>query len=167
MNPPKAKILVIDDEPDMLTLLREALEVRGHQVITASAAMAGLNEARRHLPDLVLLDVMLGDMDGFTVCEILRSQPSTARTPVIMMTAMLGEMARLNSFAAGAFDFVGKPVSPREVVARVEAMLARQAERAGGAVGADEVENSGPAGQGVQGVDRWDDGRDSISRITA
>lgn len=164
MNPAKAKILVIDDEPDMLLLLREALEARGHEVVTASAAMAGLNEARRHLPDLVLLDVMLGDMDGFTACEILRSQPSTARTPVIMMTAMLGEMARLNSFAAGAFDFVGKPVSPREVVTRVEAMLARQAERANGMLEGDEP---GIGGQPGQGGDGWGSGRDFISRITA
>ena len=120
----KGKILIVDDEPDMLTLLREALEMRGHEVFTAATAMSGLNEARRHLPDVVLLDVLLGDMDGFSACEILRSQPSTARTPVIIMTAMAGEMVRFNSFAAGAIEFVGKPVSPRDVVARVESMLA-------------------------------------------
>jgi DNA-binding response OmpR family regulator len=120
----KGRILIVDDEPDMLALLREALEMRGHEVFTANAAMSGLNEARRHLPDVVLLDVLLGDMDGLSACEILRSQPSTARTPVIIMTAMVGEMVRFNSFAAGAIDFVGKPISPRDVVMRIESMLA-------------------------------------------
>ena len=118
----KGRILIVDDEPDMLVLLREALEQRGHEVFTAVSAMTGLNEARRHLPDVVILDIMLGDMDGFSACEILRRQPSTART-VILMTALAGEMARLNSFAAGAMDFVQKPVSPRQMVARVESML--------------------------------------------
>jgi two-component system alkaline phosphatase synthesis response regulator PhoP len=118
------KILIIDDEPDMLALLQEALEQRGHQVFTAGSGIHGLNQARRRLPDVVLLDVLLGDMDGYSVCEILRSQPSTARTPVILMTALAGEMARLHGFESGAIDYVAKPVRPRDVIQRIEAVLA-------------------------------------------
>jgi DNA-binding response OmpR family regulator len=117
------KILIIDDEPEMVALLQGALEQRGHQVITATNGMTGLNQARRRLPDVVLLDVLLGDMDGYSVCEILRSQPSTAGTPVILMTALAGEMARLHGFESGAIDYVAKPVRPRDVVRRIEHVL--------------------------------------------
>ena len=107
----------------MLALLQAALEQRGHQVITAPDGITGLNQARRRLPDVVLLDVLLGDMDGYSVCEILRSQPSTAKTPVILMTALAGEMARLHGFESGAIDYVAKPVRPRDVVQRIESVL--------------------------------------------
>jgi two-component system alkaline phosphatase synthesis response regulator PhoP len=117
------KILIIDDEPEMVALLQEALEKRGHQVITAGNGINGLNQARRRLPDVVLLDVLLGDMDGYSVCEILRSQPSTAKTPVILMTALAGEMARLHGFESGAIDYVAKPVRPRDVIQRIESVL--------------------------------------------
>lgn len=120
----KRRILVVDDEPDIRELLREVLGNHGHDVVTADTAMSGLNEARRYLPDLVLLDVMLGDMDGFSVCEILHTQPSTHGIPVIMMTAMAGEMARFNSFASGALGFISKPLSPRDLLARVDSFLA-------------------------------------------
>lgn len=119
-----ATVLIIEDEPDMRVLLQEMLEQRGYAVVTAPTGLAGLNQARSLLPDVVLLDVLLGDMDGFSVCEILHRQPSTARTPVILMTAMAGEMARLNGFASGAVDFVTKPLTPRELVRKVEAILA-------------------------------------------
>ena len=118
------KILIIDDEPDMLALLQEVLEQRGHQVITAQSGLTGLNQARRRLPDIVLLDVLLGDMDGYSVCEILRSQPSTANTPVILMTALAGEMARFHGFESGAIGYVSKPVRPRDVIQRIEMVLA-------------------------------------------
>jgi DNA-binding response OmpR family regulator len=117
-------VLIIEDEPDMRVLLREMLEQRGYAVITAESGLAGLNQARSRLPDVILLDVVLGDMDGFSVCEILQRQASTARTPVILMTAMAGEMARLNGFASGAVDFLTKPLTPRELVHKVEAALA-------------------------------------------
>ena len=116
-------ILIIDDEPDMLALLQEVFEQRGHRVITAQTGLAGLNQARRRLPDAILLDVVLSDMDGYSVCEILRSQPSTAKIPVILMTALAGEIPRLHGFESGAVDYVAKPVSPREVTQRVEAVL--------------------------------------------
>jgi DNA-binding response OmpR family regulator len=137
-----SKILIIDDEPEMLALLQEALERRGHQVITAQNGLAGLNQARRRLPDLVLLDVLLGDMDGYSVCEILRSQPSTANTPVILMTALAGEMARLHGFESGAIDYVSKPVHLRDVVRRIESALSTHSTRlsASGICG----ETSGP-----------------------
>lgn len=123
---PPGRILVIDDEPDLLVLLQDALGRRGYVVLTAESGLAGLNLARRELPDLILLDVILGDMDGFSVCELLRIQPSTARTPIIMMTALAGELARFNGFEAGAIDYVTKPINLRDVAERVAAALSTQ-----------------------------------------
>jgi DNA-binding response OmpR family regulator len=82
-----------------------------------------LLKARRFHPDLVVLDVMMEGMDGLSVCEVLRTQPSTKSIPVIMVTAAAGEIARLNSLAAGAADFLTKPFSPQELVRRIGRVL--------------------------------------------
>lgn len=124
-----AKILVVDNEPDLVELLNVTLTRHGHHIFSASTGLDALHQARRHLPDLILLDLMLDDMDGFSVCEVLRSQPSTRGTPVIIMSALAGEMARLKSYHAGAVDFLGKPFRLHEVVGRVAALLQAQAER--------------------------------------
>jgi CheY-like chemotaxis protein len=118
-----AKILVVDDEPDVVELIRFHLEAQGHQVITASNGFDAITQARRHAPDLVILDVMMEGVDGLSVCEILRAQPATRGTPVIIVTAAVGEMARLNSYAAGATDFVTKPFSPQELVRKAGRIL--------------------------------------------
>jgi DNA-binding response OmpR family regulator len=101
-----AKILVVDDEQDMIELLAYNLEQNGYEVLTATTGLEALNKARRHLPDLILLDLMLDGIDGYTVCEILRSQPSTATVPVLIVTALGGQMARFNGLASGANDFI-------------------------------------------------------------
>jgi len=118
-----AKILVVDDEPDVIELLAYNLTKRGYTVLTAVNGLEALNKARRELPDLILLDLMLEGIDGFSVCEILRHQPSTATVPVIMITALAGQIARANGLAAGANDFVCKPFSPHELIARIEGQL--------------------------------------------
>jgi len=88
-----------------------------------------LNKARRFLPDLVVLDLMLDGIDGFSVCEILRAQPSIGRVPVLVVTALGGQIAKLNALAVGADDFLSKPFSPQELIRRVREILDARALR--------------------------------------
>ena len=113
----------MDDEPDVVELVGFNLRARGYEVISAYDGLDALRKARRFQPDLVVLDVMMDGMDGLSVCEILHAQPSTRTTPVIIVTAAAGEIARLNSFAAGAADFMTKPFSPQELVRKVGRIL--------------------------------------------
>ena len=119
----RAKILVVDDEPDVVELIGYNLRVHDYEVISAHNGLEGLLKARRFHPDLIILDVMMDGMDGLSVCECLRSQPATKSIPVIIVTAAAGEMARLNSLAAGAAEFLCKPFSPRDLLARVARLL--------------------------------------------
>jgi DNA-binding response OmpR family regulator len=124
-----ATILVMDDEQDFLDLIGYQLKGGGFEVITADNGMTGLNMARRHLPDVILLDLQLPDIDGFSVCEILRKQPSTMTIPVVLVTAMAGEIIRANGVASGADHFLPKPIVCGAVCACVQRILrARQAE---------------------------------------
>ena len=118
-----SRILIVDDEEDMIELLHYHLVRRGHRVLKAKGGIDGLRQARLSLPDLILLDLRLEDLDGLTVCEILRRQPSTRAVPVIMMTAVRGQIARLNGLAAGANDFVTKPIQIENLLQRIDAAL--------------------------------------------
>ena len=113
------QILVVDNEPDVLNLVTSHLQSAGYAVSTATNGTSALHVARSVLPDLILLDLMMEDMDGFTVCEILRCQPSTAQIPVVMLTAMPGQLARLNGLASGAVDYLMKPISRESLLTRV------------------------------------------------
>ena len=117
------KVLVVDDEADIVELVRYNLEMDGHELFCARNGMEALNQARKHLPDVILLDLMLPDMDGFSICEILRCQPSTANIPVIMLTAMAGEMPRLHGFEVGASDYCLKPIRVRDLRERVRSVI--------------------------------------------
>jgi len=117
------RILVVDDEPDVVELIGFNLRSRGYEVISASNGLEALLKTRRFHPDLVVLDVMMDGMDGLSVCEILRTQPATRSMPVIIVTAAAGEMAKLNSFSAGATDFMTKPFSPQDLVRKVGRLL--------------------------------------------
>lgn len=125
-----ARVLVVDDEPDAVELMTASLEGAGYEVLSAADGMQALHQARSRLPDLILLDLMLPDIDGFSVCEILRCQPSTNHIPIILLTALAGEMPRLHGFEIGALDYCVKPVGVRDLVKRVEAALATAAARA-------------------------------------
>jgi len=120
------KILVVDDEQDMVELLRFNLVTRGYQVIPANNGLDALHLARRHLPDLIMLDLMMEGIDGYTVCEILREQPSTKHIPIIVLTAAIGQITRCNCLAAGADDYLTKPFSAQDLLRRVEGVLASQ-----------------------------------------
>ena len=120
-------ILVIDDEPDILELVRFSLTQEGFSVETAATAGEGLACVANRLPDLVVLDLMLPDMPGTEVCRRLRSQTETAQLPVLMLTARGEEVDRVVGFELGADDYVTKPFSARELALRVKAVLRRSA----------------------------------------
>lgn len=115
-------ILVIDDEPKIAEICRDYLVAAGFGVITASDGPQGLAAARRERPDLIVLDLMLPGMDGLDVCRELRREGST---PVIMLTARVEESDKLVGLELGADDYLTKPFSPRELVARVRTVLRR------------------------------------------
>ena len=106
----KPRVLVVDDEPDFVQLLEYNLLQQGFEVFTASNGIEALHQARRVLPDVVLLDLMLPDIDGFSVFEILRLQPSTAVTPIIVISALNGPTVNGRSIELGADCFLRKPV---------------------------------------------------------
>ncbi len=119
-------ILVVDDEPHIIEVVRDYLKQAGYRVLTAHDGRTALTIARHEQPDLVVLDLMLpGGIDGLDVCRSLRQDPVLADVPIIMLTARIEETDRLIGLELGADDYVTKPFSPREVVARVRAVLRR------------------------------------------
>src|SRR4051812_28441151 len=121
----KGTILIIDDEKDLIELVRFNLDKEGYDVISASDGQTGLEIAQRHKLDLIVLDLMMPGMEGLEVCRRLRSDPRTGRIPVIMLTAKATEADRIVGLEMGADDYITKPFSPRELVARVKAILRR------------------------------------------
>jgi DNA-binding response OmpR family regulator len=118
-------VLVVEDSPDIADLVRHYLERAGHRVERLATGTDVLPAARRAPPDLVILDLMLPGLDGLLVCQALRMEPATAAIPVIMLTARDEEADRIRGLELGADDYVTKPFSPRELVARVAALLRR------------------------------------------
>lgn len=119
------KILVVEDEADIRELLRYSLVQEGYAVEEAGDGAEALDRVTRRAPDLVMLDLMLPRMSGLELCRRLRANPETARLPVIVVTAKSAEVDRVLGLEMGADDYVVKPFSPREVVARVKALLRR------------------------------------------
>ena len=124
------RILVIDDEPDLLELGRVNLEKSGFEVDTALSGREALATARRAPPDLIVLDLMLPDVPGTEICRTIRSDPSISSLPIIMLTAKSDEVDRVVGFELGADDYVTKPFSPRELTLRVRAVLRRRSDGA-------------------------------------
>lgn len=120
-----AKILVVDDEPDALELVRFNLKNAGFEVVTAADGAQAVKKARALLPDLILLDIMLPEVDGMEACKLLRRDPATTAIPIVMLTAKAAEIDRVLGLELGADDYVTKPFSPRELVLRVKAVLRR------------------------------------------
>lgn len=116
------RILVVDDEERMIRFIRLNLEHDGFRVVEANNGMQAINKVRSNLPDLVLLDIMMPDLDGFEVLKIIRE---TSTVPVIMLTAKGEENDRVRGLELGADDYITKPFSPRELVSRVKAVLRR------------------------------------------
>jgi DNA-binding response OmpR family regulator len=116
------KILLVDDEPEILEICRDYLKASGYDVITAKDGVQGLSLARREKPDLIVLDLMLPEMDGLDVCRTIRRE---SNVPIIMLTARVEETDKLVGLELGADDYMTKPFSPRELVARVRVVLRR------------------------------------------
>jgi DNA-binding response OmpR family regulator len=135
VSTPKKTILVVDDEPHIVMGLRDALEFEGFRVVAASKGREGIAVAKAEVPDAVVLDLMLPDMNGYAVCEELRR--FNAFVPIIMLTARSQETDKIRGLDAGADDYVTKPFSVGELIARIRAIF-RRATRAG--VSADLVE---------------------------
>jgi len=120
------RILVVDDEPDLLELVRLNLRQAGYEVVTAETGREALECLRRSQPELLVLDLMLPDLSGTEVCREVRSDPETSSLPIIMLTAKADEVDRVVGLELGADDYVTKPFSPRELVLRVRAVLRRR-----------------------------------------
>jgi two-component system phosphate regulon response regulator PhoB len=123
----RPSILVIEDEPDILELVRYNLAKDGYAVVGADTGEAGLAEVRAQIPDLILLDLMLPGIDGFEVCRTLRTEPRTSAVPVVILTARGEESDIVAGLELGADDYIVKPFSPRVLAARVAAVLRRRA----------------------------------------
>lgn len=119
------KILVVEDEPDISKLVSYNLTQERFRVITAEDGEQALKVIQRERPHLVVLDLMLPGLSGMEVCKILRNRPDTAKLPILMLTAKAGEADRVVGLEMGADDYLAKPFSPREMVARVRAILRR------------------------------------------
>ena len=125
-----AKILVIDDETDFIELIQYHLRKTGFEVLAAETGTHGLALVRRHAPDLVLLDMALPDVDGLSICEIIRRDSATARIPIALVTAMSGEIPRANALESGADHFLPKPFTRETLCDCVQkALRVRDAER--------------------------------------
>lgn len=123
MEPQQAKILVVDDIAQNVKLLADLLAVKGYAVATASSGVEALAKVASEAPDLVLLDVMMPGMSGYDVCRQLRAQPATALLPIVLCTSLDPQQERINGIAAGADDFLGKPINQPELFARVASLL--------------------------------------------
>ncbi len=119
----KPKILIVDDEPDAVEMIEFNLKSNGFEVVSAADGEEALTKARAVLPDLILLDVMLPEVDGMEVCKILRRDTRTSGIPIIMLTAKAAEIDRVLGLELGADDYVTKPFSIRELILRVKRLL--------------------------------------------
>ncbi len=119
------KILIVDDEPDVVELVEYNLKNAGFDVIKSADGNEALKKIQNENPDLILLDIMLPNIDGFEICKILKRNPDTSAIPIIMLTAKAAEVDKIVGFELGADDYITKPFSPRELVLRVKTLLKR------------------------------------------
>jgi phosphate regulon transcriptional regulator PhoB len=125
----KEKILIVEDEKDIVKMLEYNLQKEGFKTLSARDGEDALDTANKEQPDLVILDLMLPGMDGLEVCKALKSGAKTARIPIIMLTAKAQESDKVIGLELGADDYMIKPFSPRELVARIKAVLRRMTEK--------------------------------------
>ncbi len=125
----KEQILAVDDEEDILELVRFNLVREGYKVVCAASGSDALKSARTHLPDLIVLDLMLPDMDGLEITKILKNDPKTKTIPIVMLTAKGEEADIVTGLELGADDYITKPFSPRILIARIRAVLRRKHEK--------------------------------------
>ncbi len=122
----KERVLVVEDEPELIELIEVNLKAAGYDVLAASTGKDGLQLARQTTPALIVLDVMLPELDGLEVCKSLRRDPATSGIPIMMLTARATEIDRVLGLELGADDYVTKPFSTRELVLRVKNLIRRK-----------------------------------------
>ena len=122
-TPPKARILVVDDEPDLIAVLRMGLQMEGFEVLEAGDGAAGLERAQTDKPDLIVLDLMLPKMDGYQVCRNLKFDSRYKSLPIFILSARPGEQDRRLALEMGADDFIRKPYDLKELVGKIRARL--------------------------------------------
>lgn len=121
----RAKILIADDEPDILEIIEYNLTKEGYEVITAKDGQQALDKARAEQPALIILDIMMPMKTGIEVCNILRSQPEFNDTLIVMLTALSDETSHIKGLDSGADDYISKPISPKVLVSRINALFRR------------------------------------------
>jgi len=119
------KILLVDDEPDILEIVGYNLSSEGYQVITAENGLIGVEKAIKHKPQLIILDVMMPEMDGIEACEKLRAIPELSETVITFLTARGEDYSQVAGFDAGADDYITKPIKPKLLLSKVKALLRR------------------------------------------
>ena len=119
------KILIVDDEPDVADLVAYHLRAKGYQVETVNDPTASIGAARSFLPDLLILDIMMPDLNGMQICRIIRADPRLQQVPIIFLTAKAEENDRISGFETGCDDYICKPFSTKELVLRVQSILRR------------------------------------------
>ena len=119
----KKRILIVEDHSELRELIRLRFKDEGYAVATATNGIDAVRKTRSLMPDLILLDVMLPELDGFMVCELLRRDKATKRIPVIMVTGLEGQVPRCAGIESGATEFVTKPVTPADLISRVNHLL--------------------------------------------
>ncbi|MBJ6369123.1 response regulator transcription factor [Snuella sedimenti] len=119
------KILLVDDEPDILEIVGYNLSNEGYQVITAENGHEGVKKAKKELPHLIILDVMMPEMDGIEACELIRKHPELKHSIVTFLTARGEDYSQVAGFDAGADDYITKPIKPKVLVSKVKALLRR------------------------------------------
>jgi len=125
MNKKDIKILLVDDEPDILEIVGYNLSQEGYQIITASNGAEGVNKAKAKKPQLIILDVMMPEMDGIEACEQIRKIPDLKNTIITFLTARGEDYSQVAGFDAGADDYITKPIKPKVLVSKVKALLRR------------------------------------------
>ncbi|MBY0543443.1 MAG: response regulator transcription factor [Sphingobacteriaceae bacterium] len=125
MSVAKQKILIVDDEPDILELIEYNLKKEGYQVFLASNGQEGISVAKKVQPDLIVLDIMMPKMDGIEACRLMRAIPEFKKTFMVFLTARSEEYSEIAGFNVGADDYIAKPIKPRALVSRINAILRR------------------------------------------
>jgi two-component system alkaline phosphatase synthesis response regulator PhoP len=125
MNKKDIKILLVDDEPDILEIVGYNLSNEGYQVITAENGLEGVKKAKKERPHLIILDVMMPEMDGIEACEIIRKNPDLKDILITFLTARGEDYSQVAGFDAGADDYITKPIKPKVLVSKVKALLRR------------------------------------------
>lgn len=125
MNITKHTILVVDDEPDIRELIEYNLKKEGYQIFTATNGKEAISQAKKNVPDLIVLDIMMPEMDGIEACRLMRAMPEFRNTFMVFLTARSEEYSEIAGFNVGADDYIAKPIKPRALVSRINAILRR------------------------------------------